>query len=116
MFDPRFLAGPALIAMGGCHLFVAARLWFVHPLNRVFRLGPFVTEAGIRAVINMRMTLLSYGSSLTTYGLASCVFWFSDRGVFDPLVQFLGSLATGLLIWAAIMSLRFIARLWLVRR
>ncbi len=100
-FDPRFLTGPAMMLMGAVLLVFAVRMWRVHPVNRVLRLGPYVTEAGMIALLNMRMTLLSYATFLLVYGLASVVFWYARREVNDPLVQFLGSLGTGLGLWAA---------------
>lgn len=113
--DLRFLSGPAMLVLGVCFLILAARLWWVHPVNRVFRIGRYVTEEGIRAVVRLRVTFIAFGSFLTFYGLASVVFWFTERGVFDPLVQFLGSLGAGLGVWAAGMALLDLWRLWKLR-
>lgn len=115
MFDLRFLTGPAMMVMGGFFLFVALRLWRVHPVNRVFRLGPYVTQEGMVALLNLRLTLFSYGAFLAVYGTASVVYWYLRRDVSDPLVQFLGSLGTGLAIWATINTARLFFRLYLAK-
>lgn len=101
MFDARILAGPALLALGAGFLFLSLRLWMVRPLNRVFRLGPYVTEAGMRAVLRLRFTSFAFGSFLAVQGLANVIFWFGERHVYNPLVQLLGSLGAGLGVWAA---------------
>lgn len=110
MSDWRILGGPAMMVLGCCFLFFTYRLWVIHPVNRVFRLGPFVTERGMRAVLNLRLTLLSFGSCLVVYGLSSVVYWFFRQRVDDPLVQFLGSLGAGLAIWAAGMGVFSVVR------
>lgn len=112
MFDLRFLTGPAMLLMGGFLIFVAVRLWRVHPVNRVFRLGPYVTEAGMVALLGLRFTILSYGLFLSAHGLASCVYWYVRRAVHDPLVQFLGSLSAGLGIWAAVITVRLFLQIF----
>lgn len=112
MFDLRFLTGPAMLLMGGFLIFVAFRLWRVHPVNRVFRLGPYVTEAGMVALLNLRFAIMSYGLFLFAQGMASAVFWYVRRAVDDPLVQFMGSLSAGLGIWAAAITARLFLHLY----
>lgn len=111
-FDPRMLAGPSLVVLGALHLFIAYRLWRVHPLNRVFRLGPYVTERGIKAVIETRLLLAILGLFFVVFGLAGIVFWFARRDVNDPVVSFLGSLGAGLGLWAAALATYSVLRLW----
>ena len=113
MFDPRILTGPLMIALGSGFLFLSARLWWVRPLNRVFRLGPYVTEQGMRAVLNLRFTSFAFGAFLAVQGLTMTVFWWlRDREINDPLVQALGSLSTGLGVWAVLLMARGIWRVW----
>lgn len=103
-----------MIVLGGLMLFLAIRMWLVHPLNRVFRLGPFVTPRGIEAVLRLRLTLLLLGAFLFVQGLTSAVFWWARRDVSDPVVQYLGSLGAGLGIWAAVLLTTAVLRLWRV--
>ena len=114
--DPRVITGPTMLALGLMALFIAGRLWLVHPVNRVFRLGPFVTERGMRALLNMRQLFLALGAFLTTQGLASVVFWFfREREVNDPLVQFLGALGAGMGLWTLALAGSALIRLLQIR-
>ncbi len=112
MFDLRILTGPCLLIVGGFFLAMAWRLWRVHPINRAIRLGPYVTVEGMRAVLGLRMLLFSYGAFFTAMALANIAFWYVRTAVNDPLIQFLGSLAAGLGIWAAIYTVATALR-WL---
>lgn len=112
MPDPRMIAGPALIVLGLLMLFVTQKLWLSHPLDRARRLGPFVTEAGLRAVVELRLTLVAFGLFLSMQGVASVVYWYFRREVDDPLVTFLGSCAAGLGVWAASLAVARGFRLW----
>lgn len=42
----------AYYIIAGVLLWMAAQLWKEHPVNRVFRLGPYLTEEGLRALLN----------------------------------------------------------------
>ncbi|WP_312487146.1 hypothetical protein [Sphingomonas sp.] len=74
MFDPRLLVGPVMLALGVSFLTLSIRLWMVRPLNRVFRLGPYVTERGMKAVLNLRFTSFAFGAFLSVQGLTAIVF------------------------------------------
>ncbi|HEX8418564.1 MAG TPA: hypothetical protein VF638_00970 [Sphingomonas sp.] len=92
---------------------IAYRLWAVHPLNRVFRLGPFITERGLKAVLGMRPLLLSLGLFLTTWGVAALLFWTVAGGDVDyPPLRFLGAFASVFGIWSSILSVKASVRLW----
>lgn len=115
MIDLRYATGPALIIVGAVLLTVAVRLWMVHPINRVFRIGPFVTERGMRAVLGLRTIFLAYGLLLVESGTFRCAYWYLYQDVDAPVVAFLGSLETGLAFWAAALSVRAAYRLWHVQ-
>ncbi len=51
MFDLRLVTAVALLIIGFCFLVFSARIWLTHPVNRVFTIGPFVTEAGLQLVL-----------------------------------------------------------------
>jgi hypothetical protein len=95
-FDLRYLSGPASVLTGAMLLFLAYRLWHVHPINRVFRLGPFVTERGMVAVLNMRSTFAACGLWLIAGGLTKSAYWFWRQDTGHSLIQALGTLETGL--------------------
>ena len=113
--DPRILTGPAFVLIGTLFLWISGRLWLVHPINRVFRVGPFVTEEGMAALLNMRPIFLSYGLLGVTSGIYRCTYWFVTQSVNAPVILFLGSLETGFAVWAAILSIMAAVRLWRAR-
>lgn len=105
-----------MLMIGVAFIAISLRLWLVHPVNRVFRIGPFVTERGMRAVLNLRLLFFGLGAFLSTQGAAGVVFWFfRDRRVDDPLVQFLGALGAGLGLWAGAMIASALIRVWQAR-
>lgn len=112
-FDPRTLTGPSLVIIGALFLFIALRLWLVHPLNRVFRIGPFVTEEGLRAVLGMRATFFAFGCFFITQGGSGMTYWWiANRDETYPPVVLLGSAATCFSIWAGFLAVRAAWRLW----
>ncbi len=113
--EPRLFTGPAFIVIGAFLLTIALRLWVVHPVNRVFRLGPYVTERGMVALLNGRTTFLCFGLLGIVSGLTRTIYWFVTPEVNAPGVRYLGSLETGLALWAAYLSVRTAVRLWLGR-
>ncbi len=115
MFEPRVLTGPAFIVIGAVLLWIFLRLWLVAPINRVFRLGPFITERGMIALLTGRPVFLAYGLLGIVSGVCRCTYWFFVRQVNAPIVLYLGSLETGLAIWAAYLSVHTALRVWLVR-
>lgn len=51
MPDFRLVSAIALLIIGFCFLMFSLRIWLTHPVNRVFTIGPFVTEAGLQLVL-----------------------------------------------------------------
>ena len=112
MIDTRFLTGPALILIGALLLTIALRLTLVHPINRVFRVGPFVTERGMKALLNMRIVFYAFGLLLVESGVFRCAYWYVYQDIHHPAVVFLGSLEAGLAVWSAGLAIMAAARLW----
>ncbi|MBI0474209.1 hypothetical protein D9601_02365 [Sphingomonas sp. MA1305] len=112
MFDARLLVGPAMLALGLGFVFLSVRLWAVRPLNRVFRLGPFVTEKGMVAILNLRFTSFAFGAFFVVQGLTAIIFWYGTQDIRNPLVQALGSLGAGLGLWAVFLMYRGLWRVW----
>ncbi len=115
-FEPRLLTGPSQIVIGVVFLLLGLRLWLVHPVNRVFRLGPFVTERGLKAVMGLRLLLSNLGLFFATQGAASVRYWFAaGRDVQDPTVVLLGSMSAVFAVTAATLLCVATWRLWRVR-
>ncbi len=51
MPDLRLLSAIALLIIGCCFLIFSLRIRLTHPVNRVFTIGPFVTDAGLQLVL-----------------------------------------------------------------
>lgn len=111
----RFFTGPAFLIVGALMLTIALRLWLVHPINRVFRIGPFVTERGMKAILRMRMVFASFGALTFESGVYRCSYWFFSQNVHASVVVFLGSLESGLAGWAAIIAIIAAVRVWRVK-
>lgn len=115
-FDPRYLTGPTSIVLGGVLVWIAARLWLVRPVNRVFRIGPFVTERGLRALLAMRPLFLIWGMFLSTQGTASVLYWFvTGEQAGHPMVALFGSLAAGFAVCSLALVVAGLWRLWRVK-
>lgn len=112
MFDARLLVGPAMLVIGAALIAISMRLWLVRPVNRVWKLGPFVTEAGLKAVLNLRFTFFAMGAFLSVQGLTAITFWFGYQDIRNPLVALLGTLAAGLSFWAVYLTIAGLWRLW----
>ena len=113
--EPRVLTGPAFFVLGLVFSWIVLRIWLVHPINRVFRLGPYVTERGIAAVLTMRPIFLAYALLGLTNGTTRMVYWFAVRSPNAPIIKFLGSLEAGLSVWAAFLTVKATIRLWRAR-
>lgn len=113
MIDPRILTGPAQFVIGAFLVTIAMRLYMVHPVNRVFRLGPFVTERGLVAVLRMRVLFFTYGMFFLTQGVTSTVYWLvAGQNVHNPFVAAFGSFGAAFAIGAAYFTLLAAWRLW----
>jgi hypothetical protein len=111
--DPRILTGPALVIIGAFLVTISLRLIFVHPINRVFRIGPFVTEEGLRAVLRSRALLFSYGMFFLTQGVASAIFWLgSSQDLHNLYVVAFGSFGAVFAVAAACFTLAAAVRMW----
>lgn len=55
----------AFYVIGGSLLWLATVMWREHPINRVFRLGPYVTEKGLRALLGLWPFLFLFGAFVT---------------------------------------------------
>jgi len=115
MFEPRYLTGPALMVVGFLLLYVSWQIWRVHPVNRVFILGPLVTEAGMIALLHQRLLFLAFGLLMTESGIYRCVYWYVDPRVNAPSVMFLGAMETVFSLWSAYLAVNAGFKLWRAR-
>jgi hypothetical protein len=111
--DPRLLTAFALFIVGLAATSLAVRIWWTHPINRVFSLGPFVTEAGLKALLVHSPTifalgLFAYASSASH--LAFVARWNGHIGT--EAAHFFGLVEALFATWAAIAVTVTAWRLW----
>lgn len=113
-FDPRWITGVATLIIGGFIAAIPLRLWLVHPINRVFNLGPFVTEEGFRALLRHRIMLFAIGIYIIINGISRLVYAARWVGLVpDRDADFIGGVESIFSIWAAGLALIGIKRIWL---
>lgn len=75
MPDPRLVTAAAYLVVGLAASAVSLRIWWTHPVNRVFGLGPFVTEAGLRLVLANVRAIFALGLFALASGLSRLAYW-----------------------------------------
>ncbi len=103
MIDPRIISAVALVIIGlaldGCVL----RVWCTHPVNRVFLVGRFVTEDGLRFMLKHLSTIFALGLFAITAALAKFAYALRWRGnhAAESYADFLGTVEAIFAVWAA---------------
>ena len=110
MPDPRILTGIALLVVGISATVLAMRIWWTHPINRVFSIGPFVTEKGLKALLRHSGTIYALGVFAIVSALSRLAFvglrygWVAPRlaylmGLFEALFATWAALAVAVTAW-----------------
>lgn len=111
--DPRYITAVALLIVGIAALSVAARILSTHPINRVFTLGPFVTEEGLRALLKYTPTIVALGMFALACGASNIAYALRWEGrVSTETAYFFGYLEAGTAIWAGVAVIVTAVRLW----
>lgn len=110
MIDPRFISGACFVFIGMTFIASVLTILAKHPVERVFTLGPFVTNAGQKFILKGCYTVLMIGCLAVADGGAKLVYAaHMSRAVMDALgsaVACLSIIAAGCVAVAA-------WRLWL---
>ena len=102
MLDPRFISAAAFIIIGLCIIFFVARVWMTHPINRVFKVGPYVTEEGLRLMLSHLPTIFSLGLFSLAAGLAKGAYALRWRGNYNGnWADLFGLIEAIFAVWAA---------------
>lgn len=99
--DPRLISAIALFLIGFALVGFVVRVWMTHPVNRVFLVGKFVTEDGLRVMLNNLPTVFVLGLAALTMGAAKVGYAMRWAGGPEYPADFLGTLEAIFLIWAA---------------
>lgn len=101
--DPRFISAIALLLIGLSLIGFVVRVWLTHPVNRVFIVGPFVTEDGLRLLLRNLPTGFALGLFALAAGLAKIAYaarW-SGNETGENLADFFGIVEAVFAVWAA---------------
>ena len=78
----HFATACAYLFIGGALLHLAARMWFSHPINRVFIFGPYLTEEGLRAVLKSWPLVFLFGAFILSCAIDHGLdLWFGGHRV-----------------------------------
>lgn len=103
----RFLTDACLLLLGVWMIWVALRLWATHPVNRVFGLGPYVTEEGLRLLLQHWLMVFALGLTLLAQALSRFCFKLHQLGHIDILlVEAIGLVEAGFTLWSTILAVR----------
>lgn len=103
MDDPRIITAVAYAIIGLSAITLALRIWWTHPINRVFSLGPYVTEAGLKALLRNVRTVFALGCFALASAASRFAYW--QAGVVDAKTShshFFGAIETAFAWWAAV--------------
>lgn len=111
--DPRLVTALALGIVGMAAMMIAVRIWWTHPINRVFALGPFVTEAGLKALLRHTPTIFALGVFAVASAASHTAFVARWSGhLSTEWAHFFGLLEALFAVWAAGAVLLTAWRLW----
>jgi len=113
--DPRLISAAALLVIGLLLISFVARVWVTHPVNRVFLVGKFVTEDGLRLLFKNLPSAFALGLFAIAAGCAKIAYVERWKGhIASELADFFGIIEAIFAVWAA--SCVIIAAVRLCRR
>lgn len=112
--DARIVTAACLCLIGLIVTGFTVKVWWTHPLNRAFLFGPYLTQAGMRAVLRGWPMLFLLGALAIAGGVSRFIHWLRWRGaVTDELAAMAGLIEAALSLWAAGSLVVFVVRTWL---
>lgn len=113
MIDPRIVSGTCLLLIGLVLSAFVIRVWMTHPVNRVFLVGRFVTEDGLKLLLRNLPTAFACGLFAISMGAAKLAYvdqGFEGNPANHPAV-FFGTVEASFAVWAAVCVTIVVARL-----
>jgi hypothetical protein len=106
--DPRLISAVALLIIGLSVCGFVLRVWNTHPINRVFLVGDYLTEKGLRFLLKY-VLVTAFAGGLYALAMAAAKFAYVARwrGGAVPADAF-GSIEAVFSVWAVV------AVLWVV--
>jgi hypothetical protein len=106
-FDPRYITAGGLTFVGVALCVLALRVWWTHPVNRVFFLGDYVTEEGIRTLLGAVPLIFVIGLAVISSALARLAY-----SLRLPFREAAGLIEAIFSVWAAGSVIVVTVRLW----
>lgn len=111
--DARIVTAVCLWVIGFIVTGFTVKVWWTHPVNRAFLFGPYLTEAGLRAVLRGWPLLFLLGAVALAGGFSRFIYWMSDRGGMpEEAAAMAGMIEAALSLWAAGSLVIFVVRTW----
>lgn len=113
IFDARLITAFGLFVVGVILISGAVKMWATHPVNRVFTLGQYVTEEGLRLVLNNWIIVFTFGVTALAEAAGRVAYWAQDKGLISPgITGAIGVLEAGFTVWAMICTIRAAWSVW----
>ncbi len=111
--DARIITAICLWVIGCIVTGFTLKVWWTPPVNRAFLFGPYLTEAGLRAILLGWPLLFLLGALALAGGFSRFVYWLRWRGAAaDELAATAGLIEAALSLWAAGALVIFAVRTW----
>jgi len=82
----HLLTAVAYYIIGAVLLYTALRLWLTHTINRAFLLGPYLTEAGARLLLNHWWLVLAFAAFILSCAFEHHADWLLSRGWWPSVI------------------------------
>jgi hypothetical protein len=114
---PHLWTALAYYVIGFLLLVVALRVWWMHPVNRAFVFGPYVTEEGLALILRNWMFVFLFGAFILSCGIEHHLEYLASHGRVDFVtVRFAAIIETVISVWTAASAAWLIARRTYLKR
>lgn len=111
--DARIITAICLCIIGFIVTGFTLKVWWTHPINRVFLFGPYLTPEGLKVILRGWPMLFLLGALAISGGVSRFVHWLRWRGLAaDELASMVGLVEAALSLWAAGGLVIFAVRTW----
>lgn len=111
--DARLLTALSLLVIGCIIVTAALAMWRMHPINRVFALGPYVTEEGMRALLSNWTVVFALGVTALAEAGARVAYWaMRSSYVGSDFANIFGMAEAIFTTWAAAYTVKATVALW----
>lgn len=112
--DARIVTAVCLWVIGLIVTGFTVKVWWTHPVNRAFLFGPYLTQAGLKAVLRGWPLLFLLGALALASGFSKFAYWLQAQGAeVDGLAGISSLIEAALSLWSAGGLVIFAARTWI---